>query len=166
MKLKYWVRLCVFLIITCVIYSRVSLIFCFESDSRNYQWIAGFNEEKANSLDAVFIGSSATYSLWAAPVAFENYGITVRPFCCDSQPFAAAKYLVADARKKHPDALYIVPINALNAAYDDPSTLHFLLDYMPFSINKLKLTWKLSELGNYSYEDRLEFYAPLIRYHF
>lgn len=165
MNIKYWARLCGFLIITYVIYARISLIFCFQTDERNYQWIAGFSEEKADSLDAVFIGSSATYAFWTAPVAFENYGITVRPFCCNSQPFAASKYLIADARKKHPDALYIVPINTLNANYDNPSTLHYLLDYLPFSINKLKLTWKLADLGDYSYEDRLEFYVPLIRYH-
>lgn len=165
MKIKYWVRLFSFLILTYVIYTRISLIFCFQNDKRNYHWIAGFNEEKADSLDAVFIGSSATYAFWSAPVAFENYGITVRPLCCNSQPFAASKYLIADARKKHPDALYIVPVNTLNANYDNPSTLHYLLDYLPFSINKLKLTWKLADLGDYSYEDRLEFYVPLIRYH-
>ncbi len=165
MKIKYWVRLCFFLIVLVILYSRISLVFCFVEDQRNYQWIAGFNKERSNSLDAVFIGSSATYAFWTAPVAFENYGITVRPFCCNSQPLAAARYLIADARKKQPDALYIVPINTLNANYDNPATLHHLLDYMPFSINKMRLTWALTELGDYPYGERLEFFFPILRYH-
>lgn len=171
MNKKNWLKLGLFLTIFCILFSKISLIFTFENDKNNYHWISGFFEEKKDSLDVVFVGSSDVYAFWQAPLAYESYGVTSYPLSCDSQPFIAARYLIDDARKQQPDALYVVVINTLvpisreDDNFSEPSTLHFVLDYYPLSSNKLKLTWRLTDLGNYSYSDRLEFFLPIIRYH-
>lgn len=158
------IKIVSFCLIFLLIFSYVSQVLTCPSDKRNYQWIAGFYEENEGSLDAVYLGSSCTYAFWQAPLAFEDYGITVLPFCSNAQPLAAAKYLIEEARKTQEDALFIIPINTMAEEYSE-KTIHYLVDYFPESINKWKMIWKLTELKEDSYSERLEYYFPIIRYH-
>ena len=66
-------RIVCFIFIGLILFSSVSKILVSPaSDYRNYQWIAGFYEEPEDSLDAVYIGSSAVYSSWIAPWAWNR----------------------------------------------------------------------------------------------
>ncbi len=143
--------------------SIVSQVLVSHDDYRNYQWIAGFYEEREDSLDAVYIGGSNVYSFWAAPLAWEKYGITVYPFACNSQPLAAAEYLIKEARKTQPDALFLVSINGIGEITEQK--IHYLADYFPMSANKATMIRNLSEMGGFSVAESLEFYFPLLRYH-
>ncbi len=135
------------------------------SDYRNYQWVRGFYAEEENSLDAVYLGSSNCYSFWNPLVAWEEYGITVWPYCTNSQPFIAAEYLMKEVRKTQPDATFIINTSAIFAEDNTFKVLHYLLDYMPFSMNKLALTDYLCDSYNVPREERWEYYIPMIRYH-
>ncbi len=158
------IKISLFLIIFVVIYRYITIIFSYSIDARNYQWVAGFFEERENSLDAVYLGSSDTYAFWQAPIAFEQYGITVRPLCCNSQPLAAAKYLIEETRKKYPDALYIIPINNLTTELED-THIHYLTDYYPLSVNKIKMIWAMADYAEEPYSKRMEYFFPIVRYH-
>lgn len=98
-------------------FAGISKILVSHDDYRNYQWIHGFYEERENSLDAVYIGGSNVYAFWAAPLAWEQYGITVYPFACNSMPLIAAKYMIKEARKTQPDSLFIVSINGIGTDF-------------------------------------------------
>ena len=136
------------------------------SDYRNYQWIAGYYEEREDSLDAVYIGSSNCYAFWNSVVAWEEYGIAIYPYTCNAQPFEAAEYLIKEARKTQSEAMFIINLNTITDGSDiSVEQMHYLLDYMPLSRNKLELTHFLAEKGSYSLSERLEFYFPLVRYH-
>lgn len=131
-------------------------------DSRTYQYYGDFYEEKRDTLDAVFIGPSSTYSALLPLLAWERYGIAISPFCCPNQPSVAAEYVIREARKTQPDALYIVPVGL-----SKPSdiTLHYLVDNMPLSWNKIQLVKKMGEYLEIGWEEQLEFLFPIIRYH-
>lgn len=45
------------------------------------------------------------------------------------------------------------------------SQIHWLTDYMPWSMTKMKLIHSLCEWGEYELGERLEFYLPIYRYH-
>lgn len=140
-------------------------VMTFSEDYRNYQLISGFYEESKDSLDAVYIGGSNVYAFWIAPWAWENYGIAVYPFACDSQPLVAAKDMIQEARKTQPNALFIVSINTFMNVKPSEFQIHWLTDYMPESMKKFQLIEDLANLGGYSFLERLEFHFPLLCYH-
>ena len=133
------------------------------TDPRIAQWFGGFYAEPADSLDAVFIGSSATYAFWNAPYAWHKYGLTVFPLASPTQPFAAAEYLIREARKTQPNALYIVQFRSINNL--SSVTLHRMTDYMPLSLNKLQMVDTLGDYMNLSLKQKAEYVFPVIRYH-
>ena len=152
-----------FILIFTVIFLSVQSLLVGDSDTRDKKRIAGFFELPEKSLDAVFLGSSATYTFWNPPVAWAEYGITVYPLSNSAQPTFAAKYLIEDARKSHPDALYIVNISHILEDYE--TYLDKLLINYPLSINKLKMANYLYEQAGYSFAEKVEMFFPIIRYH-
>ena len=82
-------------------------------DSLGYQNIASFYEEPEGLLDAVYIGSSNCFVFWNSLLAWEEYGISVFPYACNSNLFYSTEYLIKEAKKTQPDALFIVNINSL-----------------------------------------------------
>lgn len=153
----------IFALIFVVLFFSVQNILTGDSDTRDSQRIAGFFELPDNSLDAVFLGSSATYAFWNAPVAWSEYGIAVYPLSNSAQPTFAAKYLIEDARKRHPDALYIINMSHILEDYE--TYLDKLLINYPFTINKLKMANYLFDIANFNLSKRLTSVFPIFRYH-
>lgn len=165
MKKARMVKAAVFCVLFVILFGAATKIVS-AADYRNYQWIAGFYEEREASLDAVYIGSSNCYAFWNSVAAWEEYGIAVYPYTCNAQPFEAAEYLMKETRKTQPDAVFIVNLNTITDGGEiSVEQMHYLLDYMPLSRNKLALTNFLADKGGYSLSERLEFYFPIIRYH-
>jgi len=170
MSLKQGIRSTVFILIFVILFCSVSKVLTLSSEDHDYQGMAGIYEENEDCLDAVYIGSSNTYAFWNPMVAWEEYGIAVHTYTCSSQPFIIARYLLEEARKTQPDALYIFNVNTigdegLGGSASDDVIMHRILDSMPLSINKLKLTDYMCDVADLSFSDRLEFYFPIIKYH-
>lgn len=166
-KLKCIIKPIAFIILFLILFSAVSIPLFVSSTNREYQWMSGIYAERDDSLDAVYIGSSSCYTFWNPTVAWEQYGIAVLPYVCSSQPLVVAEYLVREARKTQPDALYIINTNSISDGVEeiDDVLMHNLLDYMPLSVNKLRLTDYLCDTADLSFSERLEYYFPIIRYH-
>lgn len=163
-KLPKILRFVAFFILLILILNAVSQPLVSVS-SIDYNLIAGFYEEPEETLDAVYIGSSNCFVFWNSLFAWEEYGICVYPYASSSQPFYAAEYLIRECRKTQPDAVYVVNINTMINDVIAYQKMHWLLDYMPFSFNKLALTDYLCDVGDLTLEDRLEYYFHIIRYH-
>lgn len=129
-----------------------------------YQWYGGFYAEEENSLDAVYLGASNTYTSWEAALAWNRYGISVWPLSNAEQPFEVVEYIIKEARKTQPDALYIIPVNSVNSKFEFQE-LHYTLDNMPLSWNKFRLVNAVGEMNDWDWADRWEYLFPLIRYH-
>lgn len=132
----------------------------------NYQQSAGFYEEPKDSLNAVYIGASPTFTSWIAPLAYGKYGITMRAFANDGQPFVSAKNFLKIARKKQPNAVYLIAINGLyNSDELSVEAAHKTTDFLPYSIEKFSLIHMLHKDFHYTSEEYLELLFPIIRYH-
>ena len=171
--IKKVVRAIAFTILLAVILLWISDIGTYvASGVGSYRWRRGFYQEPEGALDAVYIGASAAHMDWMTPLAWERYGIAAALFTNNSQPLDAVEYLIREARKTQPDAVYIISINEIPLAtlrgfrtpYEE-STIHWTTDYMPFSSDKVELIERLCDLGGYSRADRAEYYFPLLRYH-
>lgn len=164
-RLKIFRNIVLFLFICIISLSSIQKVVT-APDYKIYQWIHEFYKEPEASLDAVYIGSSAAYSLWVAPLAWENYGIAVWPYTTPGQPLEMAEVLIREARKTQPDALYIVCLNYKESDFENtPVLLHRITDYMPFSINKLSIIDTFAEYGNYDFGQKLEFVFPIMKFH-
>ena len=134
------------------------------NDYRNYQWVRGFYKEPKNSLDMVFIGGSNIYAFLEPPFIFRKYGFTSWSFATNSQPVEIAEFLLKEARKRQPDALYIINMYTLVDKFSEPQ-MHYILDHLPLSKNKLSLTHYMLDFSGYKVDERAEFYVPIVRYH-
>lgn len=71
-----------------------------EYPSNDYKTVKSFYYEKKDSLDGVFIGSSAVYRFWNAPMAYEDYGMCVYGLGTNVQPIPMAKGLLMEAAER------------------------------------------------------------------
>ena len=79
MKAKKIVKVIAFILIFVVCFFTVQGLLTGDVDTRDYRRIKGFFQQEEDSLDAVFLGSSATYAFWTPAFAYREYGITVYP---------------------------------------------------------------------------------------
>lgn len=164
-KIRTVIRAPVFIAVFFAIFIQATKTLTNAGDYRNYQWVRGFYGEKEDSLDAVYIGSSATFSFYQAALGWDSNGIAVWPYATNSQPLTAARFLLEETQKTQPDALKIIDIRSGLLGGTSARHIHWTVDYMPWSVTKMKLIHSLCEVGDYELVDRLEFYIPLVRYH-
>ena len=164
MKNKY-IRVILFLLIFSVIFSFVSKTLTAPSDYDNFQRIRGFYEEEEDTLDAIYIGSSNCFAFWNAMAAWGEYGIAVYSYASNDQPLFIAEELIKETRKTQSNAKYIININTIKEDKITEAMLHYLLDYMPFSLNKIAITNRMADKGGYTFVERLEYFVPMLRYH-
>jgi len=169
MTRKQLTKIIAFVLTVTVITACLNKIFIAHGSDTNYQLMTGFYQEEEDSLDAVYIGGSNVYAFWLAPVAWEEYGIKVYPFACNMLPFEAVPFMIEEARKTQPDALYIISINGL---WDEISAeqIHFATDYMKPSATKLKMLNTLVDYANDTRDEENkigigEFIFPFSVYH-
>ena len=147
-----------------ILFLTAQSILSGKEDIRDSKRITGFYEQRRDSLDAVFVGSSATYAFWSAPYAWMEYGIAVYPYSAPSLPVETIKFIVEEARKTQPDALYIINITSM---YDDRdiSQVHHIMNEMPLSLTKLKAIHYICKSQGYTLGESMEFYFPILRFH-
>ena len=154
-----------FLIIGIIIFAFPVRRMFVVNDFRIYQTIHGFQEEKKETLDAVYIGTSKVYAFWQPPVGWNDFGITVYSYAVPNMPAKAIKYIVEDARKTQPDALYIINLPTFYVTDITEDRLHYMVDYMPLSQNKLAMLKTLLDEMGATGLSRMEYYYPPIRFH-
>ena len=160
---KSILKIIAFIGIFLILYAAMTAVFSNHPDFRIAQSIRAFYDEPEGSLQAVYIGTSTCYAFWNALVAWKNYGVTVFPYTCASMPIYAIEYVIREARKTQPDALFIVNINTVAYDFMDISYIHHVLNYMPESELKKELRDHLCDLMGLSRYERLELYLPWIR---
>lgn len=164
-KHKRIIKICSAVAVFLLIFTILSGALVCPNDYRLYQWVGAFYENEPNTLDAVYIGSSTVYAFWCPSIAWKNYGISVWNYTSPDQPLVAAKYIIEDCRKTQKDALYIVNINRVTTSQVNTTSAHFLLDHMPFSLNKHRLISELCDRMDIPLGERAEFYFPFELYH-
>ena len=164
MKKSKLLRAAVFLILLILAFQAVQSPFRNPSDD-GWAAMKGFHRELPGSLDAVYIGGSDVHAFWETPLGWADRGIAVWSFSFNSLPTGAVPYLIKEALKTQPDALYIISLNCMKNYKTTPAGIHSITDYMPPSLNKWALIRGLSEQAGYSLWEQLEYFFPIIRYH-
>lgn len=163
---KQLLRGVLFLLVLAVVSIHVLGVFGVDA-SHAYENVRAFLNEKPNSLDAVFIGASTVHRFWLPLAAWAEHGISVWNYSVDHLPAAAIRYMMTESRKTQPNALYLVALNVFRKEDDEAkmSKIHRAADYMPLSLNKIRMVMKLSEDEDSTLLDKLEYIFPVIRFH-
>ena len=133
----------------------------------NYMRTKTYYSEKKGALDAVFLGASSVHRFWLPAAGWQKSGIAVYNLSFSSLPIATFPYLITEARKTQPDALYIINLNTFKFkhAADTIENFHTVIDYMPLTLDKIRFINSLSKTSDFSFDQQLELLFPFIRFH-
>lgn len=147
---------------------RMSLAYNLENS--NSKSIYGFYREKRDSLDGIYLGSSAANRFWIPPRAFENEGICIYNLGTTCQPFVVTRNLIKEALSSQPNMdVIIVEVRCLtrNPQAIEKERFTQISDVMRYSSNRKEM------IDNYiDYCDGIDadvdlgpmdYYLPLLR---
>mgnify|MGYP002553374376 FL=1 len=123
--------------------------------------VKGFYEEKEDTLDFVFVGSSQLYADIAPAVLFSEYGITSYDFCANEQPLWISYYYIKEALKhQKPKAIVLDVFTVYGAEYEEEGVNHINIDDLPWSMNKVQAIW-----NGVPKDLQYSFFLTLTKYH-
>ena len=155
----------VFLALGLVLFCAVIQKPFINSLDRIEQAVANFYEEPQNDLDALYVGNSRVYTSWQPVLGWRDYGITILTYATPNLPTAAYDHVIEETRARQGDILFIFNLPSFNATYVKSNDIHYTVDSIPFSMEKLRLTTELVNLNGATGLDRMEYYIPFIRFH-
>lgn len=154
----------------CAIFLLITLFFTAilsegmkSTDLVPYITINGFEKEKKNSLDMVFIGASEVYSSYSPTMAWEEYGYTSYDLGSPGIPGSLYLPLLKETLRKQNPQVVVFEINGFlynDEYYKREAKIRNVVDNMPLSGNKLETIQNLIDP-----ENRMSYYLPILAYH-
>lgn len=174
MKIKKIIRPLAFLIILFLLFMYLSFVFTFPRDQKSDMARERFNTYYAlpkNSVDALFIGSSAVDRYWMSQLAWKENGIATFALSSGNQPTGFVKYLIEEVSKRHDPKVIVIDIRPLlrKPSGINDTDIRRVTDNLRPSINRIKATNAILD-----YVDQVDadidtsdwsYYINLIKYH-
>lgn len=138
----------------------------------NGQHVYKFYDEPEDTLDGIYLGSSAADKFWLPTEAFDRSGIAIYNLGTTNQPFVTTKYIIEEALKTQKDMdVILIEIRCLVRPVRKTSEefVKIWTDVMPFSKNRSAMIKRYLEYNkeagadiDYSPND---YYFPVGRNH-
>lgn len=163
--MKVLIKSIVFIGIFCGLFINISYILRHNSDMK--ERFMGFYAEESGTIDMIMIGSSAVSSYWAAPMAYNEFGITTYPLSTNSQYSKAMKYVIREAEKSQSPKLYVCEMRMFTLTQEwldnnrGEAFIRNLTDNLKYSANRISL---INDMVS-SEESRLPYYFDIMKYH-
>lgn len=133
-----------------------------------------YTDEK-DTWDGIVIGVSTVDRAWAAPLAWEKYGMAVYPMATDGQPFFLSTDLIREVKKYQDISFVMVDLQGTRpgALKSNGSRVRWITDHMKPSLDRIKTVAKALNYmdtwypGAYdeSFVNRLSYYIPFLKFH-
>lgn len=133
-----------------------------KTDNSSFQVINFYKEEK-DSLNPVFIGSSCCFSFYSPLLTYNSYGLKSNNYASSGMGMIFYRYAIEEVRKTQKNALIVLTITPLDIM--NYTALHYLLDDMPWSMNKLNFIRRYFSMEGESILNSVEYFFPLMRLH-
>lgn len=150
----------------------LNCVFDLKDDKGSEKVFKAFYDQKENSLDGIYIGSSAVYRYFVPTQAFEDKGMAIFDLGTGSQPIVLEKYIIREALKTQPDMKVIV-IDIRNLTLSDEylkeADIRRVTDAMKQSENRIDainagLKYFREKKAEISY-NKMYYYFPFLLYH-
>lgn len=110
-RVKNLASCALFLVLVLIIFTRCTYLFR-NTDRATRQNILGFYEEKEETLDVVFVGSSHVYRYWSPMEAWNLYGVTSYSYSVSTMSPLGIIPAIRDIGKRQEPQLYVVDVRA------------------------------------------------------
>lgn len=160
-------KIIVFLVLFIVLCITMNYL-CNPTLSGDTEIINGFYGERKDSLDAVYLGGSASFVYYQPLKAYQEYGITSYNFGANTMQAELYPYMIEEVYKRQNPKLIIIDARAFQ--YRDgeqkPSEVAYrnVLSGTPLSINKSKFIEKNVKYVLHE-DDTLPYYFGFIKFH-
>ena len=160
--MKNFIKTIVFLIIFSILFHFTTKILVFKDEEFGSD-ITSFYNEKKNSLDIIFFGSSHGYCTYSPDIINEEMGYNSYILGTPLQPSYITYYLMVESLKYQKPKYWVLEIKsfAILDDYAKESTNRSAIDKMRFSANKIEAI--NASIENKS--DRFSYYFNIIKYH-
>lgn len=158
-KWKFVIKSICLLLVLCICINVFTYVL---RDKTNAEYIKPFWEEKEDTIDVIFVGSSHSYRSIYPLEIWHKYGLTSWNLGSSEQSVAASYHLIEEAiERQHPKVVVMeMYMSFVDSKYYDYARIHQITDNMPCSMNKINFIKDVIPV-----KDRLEFYFPIAKYH-
>lgn len=174
MTKKQGFRAIVFLVLVGMIVAFLSYLFVRGSAAGTTgRFRAFYNDEKKDSWDGVFLGSSVVERAWVAPMAWNDSGIALYCMSTDSQPMVLTTKILEEVQKKQDVDFVVIDIRGIRSTKDELKDFKIrrLTDNLRYSSKRTEiLNTSFQYIEDYNkdksiLEEKMSFYFPLLKYH-
>lgn len=150
MTKKQILRCIAFLLIVLIMLRMLCVLFDQSHGENAESSFHTYRELTEDTVDAVFIGTSGVACYWIAPLAYEEYGMTVYPLASDAMPSWLYINVMEEALTYQDPDLFILDIrpftaDAKDAEYMDAWARVVLESMEFFSVNRVRTAFKIME---------------------
>lgn len=164
----------VFLIIAVLLFAYLNRVFTIANSDSNRQIFNAFYAEEENTIDVLYMGTSATNRYFIPPVAYNEAGITSFNLATMGLPMFFVPTLINEAEKTQDPDLYIIELRNVLKTKNEVTDAHIrrVTDSMKESRNKYDAIDRAMEYtegatGELSNIDDgwLDYFVPIVKYH-
>lgn len=178
MTRKQGIRAAIFLLILFSIMWILGSVIGMPKDAdiaQNAQRFEGLYTEEKEIWDGIYIGTSLADRSWAAPLAWEEYGMAVYPMSTDGQPFVLSASIIKEVLKYQDIDFVMVELHGTRpkTLKASDARMRKVTDNMKLSANRFEaISSTLAHMDQWypgyydeSFMNRLSYYIPFLKYH-
>lgn len=155
-----------------LLFAYLNHVFSIGNNDFSRQIIKGFYAQEEDTVDVVYIGTSATHRYYIPPLAYKNSGITAYNISVSGLPLFDAPYLIDEAEKTQDPDLYIIELRWLRKEFGQvpPDYVRNISDNLKYSETKLEVARESVDFLN-KYWDQvfeyniIDYVFPITKYH-
>lgn len=171
---KTGLRVLVFLVIAALLFVYLNQVFSIGNTDASKEIIHSFYEEEEDTIDVVYLGTSATNRYYNPTQAHEEAGVAAYNMAVMGMPMFFVPTMINEVEKTQDPDLYIIEIRNVLKSKNEVTDAHIrrVTDSMKFSPNRFKavniaLEYTEGAKGKHSNidDEKLSYYVPIIKYH-
>ena len=164
----------VFLLCAGGVFIYLNKVFTMGHSDPNRMLMKGFYAQKEDSLDVIYLGTSATNRYCNTPMMFHDEGIAGYNVATMGMPMFFIPILVDEIQKTHDPDLYIIELRWVDSCREEVTDAHIrrITDNLKYSQNRvdaIEKAWEFMDgetglYGDITY-DKLDYMLPIVKYH-
>lgn len=137
-KKRMLLRAVIFAVAAVLVFLYLNAVFTIPNSDPNRRIFNAFYAQEEDTIDAVYLGTSATNRYFIGPLAYEETGLAEFDLAAMGMPLIFMQNLMKEVEKTQDPALYIIELRGVLKGSEDVTDAHIrrITDSMRISSNK------------------------------
>ena len=161
-------RACAFVILAALLFWYLNVAVMSKGDEQNRGAYKSLYELEDDTVDVLFVGTSAVSRQYISPLAFHENGIAAYDLGVQSSPVYFIDDQIEEARKTQNPKLYIIELRALARPYDEfnDAEMHRTIDSLALSSqNRISMAQDAVANDITGESHIIDYVFPIVKYH-